>query len=167
MKSDQAFPSKYLKAADFAGGKRPHFTVMSVVSENLGSDQKLDFKPVMYVSYNGRQMDKGIVINQTNWAAIATDLGDESDNWIGHTIEFFSARVQGPNGMTDGIRCRVIGTPLQQPIATAFEQRPDLLPAAARQFHVPKPLPPLADPPTATPDSFGARTPEPNDDIPF
>lgn len=183
MKSDQAFPSKYLKAADFAGGKRPHFQVARVEFENVGREDKPDLKPVMHVLYNGRPIlaangeEKGIVINQTNWGAIATDLGDESDAWIGHTIEFFSMRVQGPNGMTDGIRCRVI-------------HPTDVAPAAASSFggtsqpHPPVPLTPghnipsssafqqpvdlhqRKEPPLATSGSYGAKSGI-DDSIPF
>ena len=173
MKSDQAFPSKYLKAADFAGGKRPHFQVATVVSENVGREDKPEWKPVMYVRYNNQPIEKGIVMNQTNWGAIATDLGDESDAWVGHTIEFFSMRVQGPNGMTDGIRCRVIHPQeVRQPApAMAFAPIPTHVPLApggnippSSAYRVPAQGPFGAEPPLASPGAYKGET---DDTIPF
>ena len=174
MKSDQAFPSKYLKAADFAGGKRPHFQVATVVSENVGREDKPEWKPVMYVRYNNQPIEKGIVMNQTNWGAIATDLGDESDAWVGHTIEFFSMRVQGPNGMTDGIRCRVIHPQERQPAPqpaqpyapVGLTQAGNIPPSSAFRNQPAQPGPFGAEPPTAMPGSYGAN-PGPSGDIPF
>ena len=109
MNIDQAFPSKYLKAADLAG-KTYRMTITGVHFEDIGDDQRK-----LVATLAGAQ--KALVINRTNAEAIAIVYGRDTDNWIGKTIELFSMRVQGPNGMTDGIRVRGITAqsgPVQQ-----------------------------------------------------
>ena len=107
MKIGAAFPSKYLKAVDLQG-RSFQVQITGLRVEDVGTEGKPEHKPVLYLSYQGRPAEKPMVLNRTNADTIAMDLGDETDTWVGHTIELFSMRVQGPNGMTDGIRCRVI-----------------------------------------------------------
>lgn len=102
MKINEAFPSKYLKASDLQG-RAYKLTINHVSIEDVGGDDQKQTKPVVYF----REAAKGMVLNRTNADTIAIVLGEETDNWVGHILEVFSMRVQGPNGMVDGIRCRV------------------------------------------------------------
>ena len=103
MKLSQAFPSKYLKADDLQG--RSHNVQISHYAiEDVGTDDKPVQKPVIYFS----NAQKGMVLNRTNGESIGVVLGDEMDVWRGHTLELFPQRVQGPNGMVNAIRCRVV-----------------------------------------------------------
>ena len=137
MKIMQAFPSKYLKAADLQG--RSYQMVIGHISlENVGTDQKQEIKPILY--FRGAQ--KGIVLNRTNAEALSIVLGEETDAWPGHTVEIFSMRVQGPNGMTDGIRMRCIMPGVAAPVAAP-------MPGAA--FNAPLGVPAVA----AAPSPFG------------
>lgn len=157
MKIGAAFPSTYLKAADLQGQKfQVQIAAMKV--ENVGRDDKPEHKPVLFFSYQGKQAEKGLVLNKTNADSISMDLGDETDNWIGHTLELFTMRVPFNGQMVDSIRCRVIHpTQAVQPAAPIPFGNPPPAPRAA----------PVADPfnqaPVATPDSYGARDP----DVPF
>lgn len=155
MRIGQAFPTKYLKADDLT---RPvKVQIAAVHIENVGTEQKAENKPVMYFLYQGRQAEKGMILNRTNADTIAMDLGDETDAWIGHTVELFKMRVQGPNGIVDGIRLRVVH-PATNPVS-AFA------PAA-----VPPPQPngPFGPtPPLATPGSYGAKPDDLDENIPF
>ena len=103
MNINQAFPSKYLKAADL-NGRTYKMSISHVALESIGSDQNQETKPILYL----RGAQKGIVLNKTNAEALAIVLGDETDGWPGHAIEIFPMRVMGPNGMTDGIRMRCV-----------------------------------------------------------
>ena len=110
MNINQAFPSKYLKAADLQG--RSYTMVIGHVSmENVGTDQSQEVKPILYL----RGAHKGIVLNKTNAEALSIPLGPETDAWPGHTVEIFSMPVMGPNGMTVGIRMRAVVAGVPQP----------------------------------------------------
>jgi hypothetical protein len=90
MKTSQAFPSKYLKAADL-NGKAHLVKISEVVQEEVG--QNKDLKLVAY--FHGKQ--KGMVLNKTNADTIASKHGDETDNWDGAEIELYpgTATFQG------------------------------------------------------------------------
>lgn len=150
MKIGAAFPSKYLKADDLA--QPVQVQIAAVRIENVGREDKPENKPVMYFSYQGRQAEKGMVLNRTNADTIAVDLGDETDAWIGHTVELFKMRVQGPNGIVDGIRLRLIHPQTPQPTGTFGAPAPQ-----------PGPFGPT--PPLPTPGSYGVKPPPPPADI--
>jgi len=103
MKVSDAFPSKFLSAKDL-GGRSFKLQIARIVLEEIQDSNGTKSKPIIY--FVGAQ--KGMVLNKTNADAISIVLGDETDQWLGHTLELFSMRVQGPQGMTDGLRCRVI-----------------------------------------------------------
>lgn len=86
MKSSDIFPSKYLRAADL-GDKEPIVTIDRVEMETLGDDRK----PVVYF----RGKDKGLVLNKTNFNAIAEISGeDDTDSWAGVKVKLFTAKVE-------------------------------------------------------------------------
>ena len=93
MKQADVFPSKYVSTPDLKG-KPVVVTVRSVVMDAVDGENKPQ-KPVVY--FVGSQ--KGMVLNQTNWAACAIMFGDESDNWVGCRIELFpdTTLFQGKN----------------------------------------------------------------------
>ena len=100
MNINSAFPSSYLKAADF-NGKRVRLTMRTVTMETMqsrdGTDEK---KPVLYFSGT----DKGLVLNKTNAAAIAEMYGPETDDWAGKQIVLYPTKVDMGGRMVDGIR---------------------------------------------------------------
>ena len=81
MRISKAYPSKYLKAADLEGQDRK-VTIRSCVEKELGQGAESESKPVLY--FDGG--DKGLVLNQTNAAAIVEDYGDDTDTWIGRKL---------------------------------------------------------------------------------
>ena len=91
-KVSEAFPGKYLKAADL-NNRTVKATIEKVEFEEIGQDKRQ--KPVLYF----KGAEKGIVLNKTNACEIATAHGDEMDGWIGKEIELFSMMVpfQGQN----------------------------------------------------------------------
>jgi hypothetical protein len=85
MKQDDVFPSKYLKAEDL--DDEITLTIskieMAEFEDNKGIKAE---KPVAYF----REVQKGLIINKTNWKSIAEATGEEdSDNWIGKQITLF------------------------------------------------------------------------------
>lgn len=96
MKASDIFPGKYLKAADL-GSAEPVVTIKSVKMETLGDDTK----PVLY--FEGKE--RGIVLNKTNWNAITDITGeDDSDNWKGHKVKLFVAKVEFQGKRVPAIR---------------------------------------------------------------
>ena len=163
MKIGSAFPSKYLNAEDFKGKGPVQFTIVDCRAEDVGTEQKPQVKPCLYVAFQNVSLAKPIILNKTNAETIAMDLGDETDAWRGHTVEVFLVMVQNPQGQTvPGIRLRVV-----HPTQVGAAAAPATFAAA------PAPLPPYAPvgltstgniPPSS---AFRAPAPELNDDIPF
>jgi len=147
MKIGAAFPSRFLKADDLQG-RTFQVQIAALRVEDVGQEGKPEHKPVLYFSYQGRQAEKGWVLNRTNADTLSMDLGDETDQWIGHTVELFSMRVQGPNGLTNGIRCRVIHPADTRP-NPAF---PSAAPPAQRSAPASGPYGP--EPPQAAPGAY-------------
>jgi len=111
MKISNAFPSKYLKAADLQD--RQHKLVMHRVEmENIGDDDK---KPVLY--FVGKQ--KGLVLNKTNSKTIATAYGDDTDTWENKELVIFPAMVDFRGDQVEAIRVK---TP--KPAPTAAHENP-------------------------------------------
>lgn len=84
MRVTDAYPSSYLKAADFQG-RDVTVVISKVVMEDIGDDHK----PVLY--FQGK--DKGLVLNKTNANNIAQQHGDEMDSWIGRQITMFASQT--------------------------------------------------------------------------
>jgi hypothetical protein len=88
MKTNDAFPSRYLKAEDdlFDDGE-VIATIKDIAKETMkggrNSNQAEQDKPVMYF----RELPKGLVMNKTNWGICEKMFGsDESDDWIGNKV---------------------------------------------------------------------------------
>jgi hypothetical protein len=97
MKSTDAFPAKFLKAADVKA--RPIIAVISHVEMEAvgqGADQKN--KPILYL-----EGQKPIVLNRTNFEAIEDAFGD-SDSWPGHKVKVHSALTRFQGKAVNGIR---------------------------------------------------------------
>ena len=174
MKIGEMFPSKYIKTADL-NGKPAVVTIDCVVFEEIKDhDGKAETKSIMYF----RESKRGMVLNQTNANEIAIDHGDETDNWVGHKIELYPARVQFGPKMVDAIRVRAPRPPLHgqahPPADRPVQQHPinSQFVAPPKQF---SPAPPgalVGDPEPAGPESYGADpfgdgSKDPNDSIPF
>ncbi len=116
MNIEEAFPSKYLKAADLKGQK---ITVKMdrVESETVGDDAKV----ILY--FQGKE--KGLVLNVTNKNMIVDLYGPETDEWIAQPIILYEAMVQYQSKMVPAIR--VMGPPRAQmrPAATPKQAQDD------------------------------------------
>ena len=100
MKKSEAFPSKYLKAADL-NGEDLTAVISSLEWEAVGMEKTE--KPVLY--FRGKV--KPLIVNGTNWDSIVEVTGeDESDNWEGKKITMFVDEVKFGSQMVDAIRIR-------------------------------------------------------------
>jgi hypothetical protein len=97
MKVSDAFPSKYLSAADL-GGNNIRVVMQNVELEKIGDDTK----PVLYF----RGKTKGLALNKTNSKAIAEVYGDETDDWAGGELILFSVMTDFQGKPVEAIRVR-------------------------------------------------------------
>lgn len=112
MNYDQLFPSRFLKAGDFAG-KAVTLTVKDVYHEEIENDRgATDTKAIMSFFETKREL----VLIKTNAQLIKAMFGPETDDWRGHKITFHPER--DPSGLSDSGFCiRVKGSPeLDKPI---------------------------------------------------
>jgi hypothetical protein len=98
MKVSEAFPSKYLRAADLQG-KNVSVVILSAEYEQIGDDNKI----VIY--FQGKE--KGLVLNKTNANNIATVYGDDTDDWTGGDLILFPAMVDFQGRTVEAVRVRV------------------------------------------------------------
>ena len=96
MKLNDAFPSKYLKAADLNGG-RVTVQINTVEMETLGDESK----PVVYFVNKA----KGMVLNRINAQTIAAIAGsDDTDDWHGTAVRLYATPVLFQGKMVPSIR---------------------------------------------------------------
>lgn len=102
MKASDAFPSRYLSAADLNG---EDFTVVidRVEEGTVGQGAKAEQRPIAYF----RKCKKALVLNKTNFNTIAKVLGiDDSDDWGGHAITLYPTETEFQGEMAECIRVR-------------------------------------------------------------
>lgn len=97
MKVSEAFPSKYLSAADL-NGQNVRVVMQNVEIEKVGDDQK----PVLYF----RGKNKGLALNKTNSKTIAEVYGDEMDEWNGSELILFPVMTDFQGKQVEAIRVR-------------------------------------------------------------
>lgn len=100
MKYGEAFPSKYLSAADL-GGREVKLVIARYEIEEIGRDKQE--KPVIYFT----KAKKGMVLNKTNAKQIAHAYGDEMDAWEDKEIILFSMMVQFADDLVEAIRVKI------------------------------------------------------------
>src|SRR5262245_60854639 len=113
MKKSDAFPSKWLKAADLYG--RPMAVKVKSVemSELKSPDGKTQQKPVVRF----HNQEKGLVLNGVNFDSIADILGADTDEWVGGEVELYPAKTEMAGKRVDCIRVQPLETakpPVQQ-----------------------------------------------------
>lgn len=109
--------SQWLKSEDL-GGRSVIVKIESVDAVTLPNEDKQKLE----VGFVGS--DKALLLNVTNARTIADLFGSDTDDWLGHEIELFVMPVQGPNGMTKGIRVKAPADSAQQNLAPAPAAKP-------------------------------------------
>ncbi len=138
MKLTEAFPSKWLKAADLDGEPRL-VTIESVRLEAV--EEGKPAKPVVIL----RGMTQGLVLNKTNGNTIAGFLGDDTDTWTGKKIVLFPTQAEFQGRMTDCIRVRApkpqtaapAAVPVAAPAPPRLSKAAEELPASGVEDDVP------------------------------
>lgn len=123
MKQNDAFPSTYLKAEDFAEGEEKELAISKVTLEEMTArDQSKENKPVLHF----KDFDKQIVVNATNWKRIVQVTGqDDSDNWTGKKITLYTEIVDAFGEMKPAIRVKLV-TAKQAAVNAFWEKNSEL-----------------------------------------
>jgi hypothetical protein len=98
MKTSDAFPSRYLQTATVKA-KPVVATISHVEMELVGHGAEQKRKPVLHL-----EDEKPVVLNRTNFEALAGAFGDDSGEWPGHKIKVYAARTQFGGKSMDGLR---------------------------------------------------------------
>lgn len=105
MKIFDAFPSKYLKAADLQG-RNIEAIMQHVMLEEIKDPKDPEDAKVLPVLYF-QGVPKGMVLNKTNAKVIAAGYGQETEAWRDMPIMLFSAMVDAWGETVDAIRVRL------------------------------------------------------------
>lgn len=98
MNIEDAFPSKYLSAADIRDDE-PIVTIGTVGFENVGDDRRL----VIHF----QEMEKPMICNKTNAKRIAYIVNNnETDNWIGKQVKLYEEMVDFQGAIKPAIRIK-------------------------------------------------------------
>ena len=117
MNINDAFPSKYLKAADIEGN--PTVEIANVSEEEVGRDKEV--RPVLY--FHGEE--KGIILNKTNANNIAKLYGYETDDWVGKKVVLGTTYVDFQGQSVEAIRIYPPKRPsMNAPLGRATQARP-------------------------------------------
>lgn len=105
MRTNDVFPSKYLKAEDeiFDDGEVVA-TIKEVALESLKSREKgEENKPVMYF----KELPKGLILNKTNWGICERLFGsDDSDDWLNERVLLTTVDVDAFGDVVKAIRVK-------------------------------------------------------------
>lgn len=116
MNIEEAFPSKYLKAADLKGS-RITVKMDRIENDTVGDDNKV----ILY--FQGKE--KGLVLNVTNKNMIVDTYGPETDDWHGQSIVLYEAMVQYQSKMVPAIRVMAPPRSTVRPLQTADRSSDD------------------------------------------
>lgn len=118
MRMRDALPSRYLSGDDL--DEEVVVTIEKVVLESFRDPRtRVEArKPVMYF----QRAKRGLIVNRTNWRAVADLYGDESDNWTGKRISLAPVMVDAYGKQTRAVRVRPAKpTPMPRPAAETTE----------------------------------------------
>jgi hypothetical protein len=113
MKREDLFPSKYIKAADL-GGKPLDVVIKSAGVETLKDMQGSNTDKLVLGFIN---QPKLLVVNKTNYEAIAELHGEETDNWPGKRIQLYPDKASLGGKSVAAVRVRApLGDALNESI---------------------------------------------------
>jgi hypothetical protein len=103
MKKNEAFPSKYLKKEDVM---TPITAVIASLYREEFDNEEEGKKITTIMSFEGEI--KPMIINTTNWTLLEAVYGEESDTWIGKSVELYcDPTVMYKGKVTGGVRVRI------------------------------------------------------------
>jgi hypothetical protein len=100
MKSGDVYPGRFLKAEDLTESDLT-LTIKECKMEKF--EQTGDEKPALYFT----EMDKGLIVNKTNWKRLVEETGEEdSDNWPGKKVTLTIVEAEFKGDVVSAIRIK-------------------------------------------------------------
>ncbi len=111
MRANEAFPGRFLTAADL-GGTSHVVTVERALTEEIGGERK------RCLAFVGAR--KLLKLNKTNWQRLAQITGcDDDELWHGVRVRLVIERVPFQGRTVDAIRVEAVDAPApRQPVPT-------------------------------------------------
>ena len=126
MNMNEVFSGNYHKAEDLKGAS-PRVTIAKVEMQEFDNGNKL------IVSFQGK--DKSLVLNKTNANIIAENTGSqETDDWIGQTIQLTVKRVEFQGKLVPAIRVVLQDAAPVAPVRQARQAAPAPQPADPEDY---------------------------------
>jgi hypothetical protein len=118
-KVSETYSGQYLNASELTPlGQRRRAMVHAAALEMIGQDANKSQKIVLsLVSPKGAPWPKDVVLNRTNAMQLSTAYGDDTDGWLGKTVEVWSENVMFQGRMVPGIKIMPVPTPIAAAIA--------------------------------------------------
>lgn len=101
MRKSDLYPSRYIKAEDLQGREWP-LTIASLTTEVIDSERGKETMPLL--TFHGVQ--KGLILNVTNYDSIAAMHGEETDNWAGKSVKLYPDKTRFGGKIVDCVRVR-------------------------------------------------------------
>ncbi len=102
MRINDAFPSRFLKAADL-NGRKVLLRMSHVEMEDVAGTGPDSTKPVLY--FKGKK--KGLVLNVTNANTIEEAYGRDTDKWEDRQIELYPTETEFQGKVVPCLRIRI------------------------------------------------------------
>ncbi|KKN60128.1 hypothetical protein LCGC14_0535060 [marine sediment metagenome] len=99
MDANEFYPSKWLSAED-VGDKKTKTKITGIATEEMQDEKKL----VVFFE----QFKKGLILNKTNFVRLKEQLGSETDNWIGKSVELYTIKTDFKGKEVDAVRLKVV-----------------------------------------------------------
>ena len=122
VKRSEAFPSKWLSAADLNGGSVMATIKVTALETLKGFDGADTQKVVLYFAHK----HKPLPLNRTNYDSVADIAGsDETDDWSDTKVELFVTKELVKGKLTDCVRIRKPGTTTKTKSKKSDDPKPD------------------------------------------
>ena len=100
MKTSEFMSGENMRGTDFAEGEQRGYEICNITAEKMGRGRDAETKLVM----SFKDEDKGLVLNKTNMSRLVESLGNETDNWIGHSVTIKAVMVEFQGERMLGLR---------------------------------------------------------------
>ena len=120
---------RYLRATDLQPqGTRRNATITDAeprVIPDQKTQQNKDMLSLTLANAAGQPWPKEVLLNKTNMMQLVGAFGDDYAQWVGKTIQIWCEPVQGPQGITLGIK--ILGNNKPRPSAAATVGLPPVI----------------------------------------
>jgi hypothetical protein len=110
-KVSETYAGAYVTGAELQPlGLRRSALIHQAVQEVVGQENATPKIVLDLVSKQGQPWPRRVVLNKTNALQLAAAFGDDTDDWVGKTVEIWGEMVMFKGKATPGIRLAAAGS---------------------------------------------------------